>query len=1047
MPVSGRVSAGHSHFIATPSPLTRVSLTRVYKYRLLNKISLSRIYKYNIIGRISLARTYLYKLRSKISLSRIYRYGINSRLSLSRSYRYAIIERISLSKIYKYLIIGRITVARIYQYKISARVSLPRIYRYALQARISLARIYQYKIVGRILKPSVFKYNILNRLSLARIYKYRLLNKISLARIYRYKLFARISSDTIFKYNILAAISLSRIYRYAIKSRLSFNQTYRYAIISALFRASKSSIYKYAIKQRLTIQHIYQYNILQKVGNTNAIYFDGVNDYLALGSDTLWTQTKTKFSFSIWVKIPAFGTGTYQNIVNHSWQAVGSFIMYQNITGTSIVFAIRDSIQQRASTYNMPASLANTWINVVCTVDNSLAGGDVKIYVNGNVGNVSSDLTESLTLNAPLFIGSASTTLGGKTKDFRYWLNKALTQQEINDVVNNSANAPTPDYWLKMNEGTGNPIDSISGTKTATLTNGAFWSSGDALVFDGTDDSVLIPNNAAINNLDDFTISCWIYPTQKYAASTPHIFVKAYPSNNGFILYFTANSFILNWRVINNTGTGVSATSFQIDTEGGNKWYNVLVTFKRDTGVMSLFINKVQVGTGTNLGGLTNSMGGVVDMTINGASVPIKWGGRFKDFRVYRSVLAQADIDKVYNNDPTVSVTPSYWLKTNEGKGNPVDSIGSNVATLVNGTSWSPDSPNVLLARASSYIYNILNKISKSRTYLYRILIPCLQTQTYRYNILNKISLARIYRYRILNKISLSRIYRYGILNRLSLSRIYRYGIINFVRLSLARKYRYNILNDVFKQSTYRYKILGRLSKPRTYRYAIISRTSLSRVYKYGIKQQFSKFSKYVYKILQRVTLERRYRYSILIEEPVSWSVAGKLTDFPARVDSLVIDFIAGKWAESTLPMSGTVITTRPNQNQSENVNIGSYDYDKFRTYYIRVKQQPAQIVNKVRENLMEFNQIIEMKISVRRLSRGEAFKELQKIINELIRMWITFQSQDIWGIQAISFDSITPLQNKETITMHQSNKTVWEKTLKVILHYHKVKFKRGSDF
>src|SRR6185503_17613031 len=111
-----------------------------------------------------------------------------------------------------------------------------------------------------------------------------------------------------------------------------------------------------------------------------------------------------------------------------------------------------------------------------------------------------------------------------------------------------------------------------------------------------------------------------------------------------------------------------------------------------------------------------------------------------------------------------------------------------------------------------------------------------------------------------------------------------------------------------------------------------------------------------------------------------------------------------------------------------------------FRSYYIRVKELPAAIVNKPRQNLMEFNTPIEFECNVRKLSRGEAFKQLQTILNELIRMFLTYQSDQIFGIEAISFDAMTPLKNKETITMHQSNKTLWTKKLRIILHYHKVK-------
>ena len=60
-------------------------------------------------------------------------------------------------------------------------------------------------------------------------------------------------------------------------------------------------------------------------------------------------------------------------------------------------------------------------------------------------------------------------------KDFRWWTTKALTQAEIDKVYANDSGAPTPSYWLKMDEGTGNPVDKTGGVLTGTLTGGAVW--------------------------------------------------------------------------------------------------------------------------------------------------------------------------------------------------------------------------------------------------------------------------------------------------------------------------------------------------------------------------------------------------------------------------------------------------------------------------------------------------------------------------------------------------------------------------------------------
>ena len=109
------------------------------------KSTKARVYRYKVLQRISLPRIYNYKL-SKVLLSRIYRYRLLSRLS--RTYRYRLLNRLSLSHIYRYRILNRVSLSRVYRYNLLQQLSLSRIYRYRISTRISLSRIYRYKIVA-----------------------------------------------------------------------------------------------------------------------------------------------------------------------------------------------------------------------------------------------------------------------------------------------------------------------------------------------------------------------------------------------------------------------------------------------------------------------------------------------------------------------------------------------------------------------------------------------------------------------------------------------------------------------------------------------------------------------------------------------------------------------------------------------------------------------------------------------------------------------------------------------------------------------------------
>src|SRR4029450_9986973 len=108
------------------------------------------------------------------------------------------------------------------------------------------------------------------------------------------------------------------------------------------------------------------------------------------------------------------------------------------------------------------------WIHIVGVYDTTLGSANLKIFVNNVQGSQTGNLTETLNVpNVALRLGQPNTaTPNAYYKDFRWFTNKALTQTEINKTFKNEPDAPTPDYWLKMNEGTGNPVDIITGTKS-----------------------------------------------------------------------------------------------------------------------------------------------------------------------------------------------------------------------------------------------------------------------------------------------------------------------------------------------------------------------------------------------------------------------------------------------------------------------------------------------------------------------------------------------------------------------------------------------------
>jgi fibronectin type 3 domain-containing protein len=212
-----------------------------------------------------------------------------------------------------------------------------------------------------------------------------------------------------------------------------------------------------------------------------SILFDGVDDLINCTNDaTLWSQSLAKFSFSFWINLSSINL-TNRTLVQHGYPSNQSFLCHRdNGNGEVIWFRIRNTAgtDVLAGIASSP-SLLNRWAHITCVYDNSLGSANLKIYEDGILGGTTGNLTQAINLSTALTLdGAVAGFQAGKIKDFRWWTTRALTNTEINDVRANLPTAPTPNYWLKMEEGSGNPIDSISGTKVGTLVGGASWSTG-----------------------------------------------------------------------------------------------------------------------------------------------------------------------------------------------------------------------------------------------------------------------------------------------------------------------------------------------------------------------------------------------------------------------------------------------------------------------------------------------------------------------------------------------------------------------------------------
>lgn len=218
---------------------------------------------------------------------------------------------------------------------------------------------------------------------------------------------------------------------------------------------------------------IYREKIITSDTHGSSLFFDGINDSVDCGNHSdLWSQGLTKFSFSFWV-YPTTALGNNRICVAHDTANVAhAFKCEIQSTVPRIDWIIRDAANVAQIAQATPT--LNAWNHFTCTYDNSLGSQNIKIYKNAVLGGVTDTLTETINLSGNLRLGGPSDDLEGYMKDFRWWTRKALTQQQITDVMNNSYLAPTPDYWQLLTIGSGTLLDIIGQIKTAGI-GGSVW--------------------------------------------------------------------------------------------------------------------------------------------------------------------------------------------------------------------------------------------------------------------------------------------------------------------------------------------------------------------------------------------------------------------------------------------------------------------------------------------------------------------------------------------------------------------------------------------
>lgn len=198
-----------------------------------------------------------------------------------------------------------------------------------------------------------------------------------------------------------------------------------------------------------------------RFGNLNSAYaFDGIDDFISINDNSTLKPTN-QITISAWVNIDENQTGNFRRIISKQYEDLQNFATYQLITGTNnstfkgtAGLALRTgpgNSQIQTNIYSWSGdngvSLLNQWQHILGVYN----GSQLKFYQNGilvSTVNFSGNLFYD-TQNLLVGKGKEGETLPGteiffkgKIDDIGIW-NRALTEQEIDNLYNNSLSTST----------------------------------------------------------------------------------------------------------------------------------------------------------------------------------------------------------------------------------------------------------------------------------------------------------------------------------------------------------------------------------------------------------------------------------------------------------------------------------------------------------------------------------------------------------------------------------------------------------------------------
>jgi len=188
--------------------------------------------------------------------------------------------------------------------------------------------------------------------------------------------------------------------------------------------------------------------------------------------------------------------------------------------------------------------------------------------------------------------------------------------------------------------------DSSGYNNHGTLLNGPNWTRkgkyGSALVFDGVDDKVVVPDSNSLDLTNRLTLEAWVYPTTAMSGWDTILMKEQPPGNLLYALYANGDNNLPYGYIYINGEQGLSGAG----TLPLNTWSHLALAY--DGATLRFYVNGQLVGSKAQTGSIPVTSG---PLGIGGNNIWANeyFSGRIDEVRIYNRALSQPEIQNDMN--------------------------------------------------------------------------------------------------------------------------------------------------------------------------------------------------------------------------------------------------------------------------------------------------------------------------------------------------------------------------------------------------------------